>query len=141
MRVNSVEHEFVEFAPSELRQGVVYISIEYATVFHLCACGCGNKVVTPLSPAEWQLTFDGESVSLSPSIGNWEFPCQSHYWIRRNQIRWAGPWSAEKIEAGRRRDAQDLEECFGSQANAESLSTQAVPKRRLLSRVRGYFKR
>ena len=65
----------------------------YATTTHLCACGCGNKVVLPLSPADWQLYFDGERVSLTPSIGNWQFPCQSHYWIRRNGIFWADRWS------------------------------------------------
>ncbi|MFC4855982.1 DUF6527 family protein [Actinophytocola glycyrrhizae] len=24
--------------------------------------------------------FNGETVSLSPSIGNWSFPCRSHYY-------------------------------------------------------------
>lgn len=62
---------------------------------HLCACGCRTKVVTPISSTEWRLIYDGESVSLYPSIGNWQFPCQSHYWIRRNEIRWAREWSAD----------------------------------------------
>jgi Family of unknown function (DUF6527) len=62
----------------------------YATVIHLCACGRGIKVVTPTSPPEWHLTWGGDAVSLYPSIGNWQFPCRSHYWIRRNRIIWAG---------------------------------------------------
>ena len=36
-----------------------------------CCCGCGEEVVTPFSPAQWQMSFDGEAVSLHPSIGNW----------------------------------------------------------------------
>ena len=109
MKRMSIAHEFVEYIPPELDEGVVYVSILYATAVHLCVCGCRNKVVTPISPAEWQLLFDGESVSLTPSIGNWEFPCHSHYWIWHNRIRWARQWTAEQIAEGRRRDAEDLE--------------------------------
>ena len=77
--------EFVHYMPKELNQGVLYISMEYSLVMHLCACGCGEKVATPLSPEDWKLYYDGEAISLSPSIGNWDFSCMSHYWIRRNK--------------------------------------------------------
>src|SRR5579875_1493375 len=97
MKRASVSHEFVEDIPLQLDEGIVYVSIPYSTVVHLCPCGCRNKVVTPLSPAEWQLLYDGESVSLTPSIGNWEFPCRSHYWICHNRIRWARQWTTEEI--------------------------------------------
>lgn len=86
--MKTMTFKFVEFMPQELNEGVLYISMEYATVIHLCACGCGYKVVTPLSPDDWNLTFNGESVSLSPSIGNWNFECRSHYWVIRNDVRW-----------------------------------------------------
>lgn len=112
MRRKAITHEFVEFVPPTLLEGTLYVSIMYATAVHLCACGCGNKVVTPISPAEWQLQYDGETVSLTPSIGNWEFPCRSHYWIRRNTVQWASEWSAQRIEAGRARDLRDLEGYF-----------------------------
>ena len=62
----SVIHEFVEFIPEELKEGVLYISINYATASHLCCCGCGNRVVTPITPDDWKLIFDGVSVSLHP---------------------------------------------------------------------------
>lgn len=110
--VESLAHEFVEYVPDELVDGVLYVSIPYATVVHRCCCGCGNEVVTPLSPTDWQLTFDGETVSLHPSIGNWSFACQSHYWIRRNQVRWAERWSPTQIAAGRSRDRLDKAEQF-----------------------------
>ncbi len=97
-------HEFVEHVPGELADGVLYVSIRYATVVHKCCCGCGMEVITPLTPTDWQLTFDGESISLTPSIGNWSFECQSHYWIKRNRVRWAAHWTQEQVDAGRARD-------------------------------------
>lgn len=104
MRREVMQPEFVEAIPQELEEGVLYISIPFATAVHNCCCGCGNRVVTPLTPANWKLTYDGEAVWLSPSIGNWNFPCQSHYWIKRSRVRWAGKWSEEEIAAGRKRD-------------------------------------
>lgn len=108
MRTIDFRPEFVEFIPSKLADGVLYISIQYATVSHLCACGCGTRVVTPLSPPKWSLTFDGDTVSLSPSIGNWQFPCRSHYWISRNRVRWARQFSEMEIAEVRRRDTEDV---------------------------------
>jgi hypothetical protein len=104
MRRETVRHEFVDYVPSELADGTIYVSVEYATAVHACCCGCGHKVVTPFHPAQWKLTFDGESISLDPSVGNWNLPCSSHYWIKNNRVRWAGAWSDDKIAAGRRRD-------------------------------------
>ncbi|WP_245801874.1 DUF6527 family protein [Chitinophaga sancti] len=37
----------------------------------------------------FKLTYDGETVSLHPSIGNWQFNCKSHYWINKDVIRFA----------------------------------------------------
>ena len=105
--------EFVQYIPDELEEGTIYISIEFATAVHRCCCGCGNKVVTPLSPTSWKLIFDGESISLDPSIGNWSFPCQSHYWIERNSVEWARKWSQKEINSGRARDARLKEKYYG----------------------------
>jgi Family of unknown function (DUF6527) len=99
-----LRHEFVEYIPDDLKHGTIYVSIPFATVAHKCCCGCGNEVVTPLSPTDWKLTFDGKFISLDPSIGNWSFPCQSHYWIKCNRVRWARQWSQREIEAGRAHD-------------------------------------
>lgn len=97
-------HEFVEHMPENLDEGIIYVSIPFETVIHKCVCGCGNEVVTPLSPAEWSLTFDGETISLYPSIGNWSLDCKSHYWIRENKIKWSSKWSEEEIETVRLTD-------------------------------------
>ncbi len=108
-------HKFVQFIPNELEEGVLYISTEFATATHKCACGCGREVVTPLSPTDWSLTFDGRTISLEPSIGNWSFPCQSHYWIKRDKIRWAPKWSAHQIKAGREYDSIQKRSYFEKQ--------------------------
>lgn len=86
MKHERITHEFVEYIPEQLTEGVVYVSIPFRTVVHRCCCGCGLEVVTPLSPTKWTLSFDGQAISLTPSIGNWSFPCQSHYWIRGNRV-------------------------------------------------------
>lgn len=108
MKRYDISFEFVEFIPRELEDGKLYISTTFATASHLCCCGCGLRVATQLAPTEWSLTFDGETVSLSPSIGNWSFPCQSHYWIRRNRIDWAGSFTPDQI-AGVRRERTTVE--------------------------------
>ncbi|RTR58804.1 hypothetical protein DY931_21345 [Pseudomonas aeruginosa] len=106
MRVNRLAPRFVERFPEKLEPGELYLAMEFATAAHLCACGCGNKVITPFSPTDWQMSFDGESVTLKPSIGNWSFRCRSHYWIRSGHIEWAGDMSQAAINAGRKRDAE-----------------------------------
>lgn len=95
----------VDSIPDDLKDWTLYISFEYATAIHLRCCGCGQEVVTSLSTRKWQLLFDG-SVSLHPSIGNWSFPCQSHYWIRDGHIVWSETWSAEEIASLRRNQSQ-----------------------------------
>jgi hypothetical protein len=97
-------HEFVDFIPAELQERTLYVSIRFATVSHLCPCGCKNRVVTPLKPTDWKLTFDGKTISLHPSVGNWSFPCRSHYWVKNNRVQWAEDWSKERIDAGRAYD-------------------------------------
>jgi hypothetical protein len=94
--------------PSELEQGHLYVSAQFSTAAHLCACGCGREVITPLSPAQWVLTFDG-TVSMTPSIGNWALPCQSHYVIEHGTIRWARGFSREEIQRNRDSDHEIMD--------------------------------
>src|SRR6266850_2357993 len=108
----AIRHEFVDFIPDQLDEGTLYVSIPYATVVHKCFCGCGHEVVTPLSPTDWGLIFDGKTVSLSPSIGSWSLECQSHYWIRRDRVEWAPRWSKKQIEAGRARERLEKERYY-----------------------------
>ncbi|EIM28575.1 DUF6527 family protein [Microvirga lotononidis] len=106
-RIDQLSPEFVEYIPERPAPGFLYVSKRYATALHLCCCGCGSEVVTPLNPAKWHLKEDGGTVSLSPSIGNWSFPCQSHYWIKGNRVSWAGAMAPEVIAAVKARDRRD----------------------------------
>jgi hypothetical protein len=104
VKIRALRSEHVEFIPRDLDEGVLYISAQFQTASHLCCCGCGTKVVTPLRPTEFSLTeFDG-GATLSPSIGNWNYPCQSHYWIKGGRVIVAGRMSREEINQGRQYD-------------------------------------
>jgi hypothetical protein len=109
-----IKHEFVEFIPDpeDMEEGVIYVSIEYDTAIHKCMCGCGQQVVTPLSPTDWKLIYNGESISLQPSIGNWDFKCRSHYWIKNGKVQMAGDWSEDKIQSGRHTDLRKKKEYY-----------------------------
>lgn len=104
MRHTYLKQRFVDYIPESLESGVLYISMEYATAVHRCCCGCGEEVVTPFTPTDWKMTFDGETVSLSPSIGNWNFTCRSHYFIRRGQVIRASNWDEKQVKDNRQED-------------------------------------
>lgn len=91
-------------------------------------CGCGNYVITPITPTDWHLTFDGESISLHPSIGNRSFPCQSHYWIRHNRVQWARRWTRREIESGRAQDERAKQEYFDPTTTSAQEGTAASTK-------------
>ncbi len=120
--IEDLTPRFVEFIPKYLEPGVLYISIEYATTAHKCACGCGEKVVLPLHPTNWKMTFDGVSVTMRPSVGNWGFPCRSHYLITANRIVWAGDWDEEKIQAGRHHGQAQKSDWYGRSGGSRNLT-------------------
>lgn len=93
--------EYVHYMPKDLEEGILYISREYSTCAHLCACGCQQKVRTPLGETEWCVEESVGGPSLFPSVGNWQFKCRSHYWIRNGQVYWAENWSDERVNASR----------------------------------------
>lgn len=99
--ITTLNHVFVDTIPDELEEGLIYVSIRSRVIIHSCCCGCKGKVVTPLSPARWKMTFDGKTITLYPSIGNWNFDCKSHYWIKNNEIKWAAKWTENEIADGK----------------------------------------
>ena len=110
VKTHSIRPKFVASFPPIMEDGVLYISEEYETAGHRCCCGCGEKVMTPLNPAKWRLSKSPNgTVSLDPSIGNWNFACQSHYWISENRVIAAGMMSKQKIEAIKERDKRDVQ--------------------------------
>jgi hypothetical protein len=109
--IESLTPKFVKRFPADLEDGEIYIAMEYGTAVHKCCCGCGSKVITPFGPTDWKLLYDGDTISLHPSIGNWNFPCQSHYWVRSNRVIRAPRMTRAEIDAGRNWD-RDLKETF-----------------------------
>jgi hypothetical protein len=118
--------EFVEFIPDELNDRTLYVAAKYRTVVHLCCCGCGRKVVTPLSPAAWKLTFDGVSITLRPSIGSWNLPCKSHYFINSNRAVWVDAWTQAEVEQGRAAEARERDEYYAESSHVEDSSAKPV---------------
>lgn len=102
MKLDRIKLQRVEFMPKQLEPGILYVSEKYRAVAHLCACGCGAKIRTPLGTTEWAFTDNTAGPSLWPSIGNWQKACKSHYIIDGGEIIWCGTWTPEQILAGRR---------------------------------------
>lgn len=90
-KVNELIPEFCKYIPKDKEHGVLYISEEYRTSIHLCACGCGEETVMPFnSPDEWVLVNNNGLITMRPSVGNfkWETPYHAHYYITDNKIQW-----------------------------------------------------
>lgn len=118
-------HEYVDYIPDEIMEGRVYVCLQFSTAVHKCCCGCGREVVTPLSPTGWKLISHGRTISLHPSIGNWSFPCQSHYWIKRNQVVWAKQHTQAEIQYGRAQDKLAKAAFYSDRSNTAGVTTSA----------------
>jgi len=149
IRHRALEHRFVRNVPRELEPGVLYISMEYATAVHSCCCGCGERVVTPFTPTDWHMTFDGESISLHPSVGNWNQKCRSHYVIQQSRVLEAGTWTNAQIEAERRRDKRAKAAYYGGlnevpgpefgYSSTPAMQGKAQPSSSIWSRLKSLF--
>ncbi len=121
MRVQKLEHRFVRSVPRELEPGILYVSMDYGTAVHSCCCGCGEQIVTPFSPTAWKMLYDGESVSLTPSVGNWQLACRSHYVISQGRVIEAGNWSKAQVEAEHLRDKKAKARFYHDKTVTESV--------------------
>lgn len=131
-----IELERVRYMPKQLKPGILYVSEEFDIALHLCPCGCGSKIKTPLGPTEWSFQETDGGPSLDPSVGNWQQACQSHYWIYRGEIRWAKKWTPGQIASGRRHE----EEC--RRAYYDGLDrNRSKPPQKLWRWLKGVFKR
>lgn len=90
--------------PRVLEPGFLYVSKEFNIAGHMCPCGCGNKIITPIGPTDWSLKVNKGKPTLYPSIGNWQLPCRSHYWVRNGLIEWSYSWTEEQILVGRQKE-------------------------------------
>jgi hypothetical protein len=130
--VISIALRRVKFLPRELAPGILYVSEEFAVAGHLCACGCGNKVITPLGSAEWTLTERNGRPTLHPSVGNWQLPCRSHYVIAEGMIHWGNQWSDAQVVEGRRAEEQLRQTYYASRMKANLWQRFCIWLRRLL---------
>ena len=112
MKTERFKLQRVHYMPAQLEAGILYVAEEFGAVAHLCSCGCGSKIRTPLGPTEWALTETSNGPSLWPSVGNWQKPCRSHYIIAGGAVEWAGQWTPAQILAGRHREEQRRREHF-----------------------------
>jgi len=116
---------YMDSFPRPLEEGILYISDKFGMTAHHCACGCGHEVMTPLKPTQWKLKIDKRgAATLYPSIGNWGFPCRSHYWIRGNEVMWSYQMSDAVIQRNRQLD-QVAREAFYQRKVAEEDQNQA----------------
>lgn len=136
-------YKFVDLIPRDIEEDTIYISVKFSTAIHKCACGCQREVVTPISPTNWKLTFHGKSISLYPSIGNWGFECQSHYWIKENEIVWAERWSERKILANKEEDLSNKLSYYNKPEKLQKSTTTKLKNHnlffKLLKKVRSLF--
>lgn len=96
----------VQYMPTQLEPGLLYVAKTFGAAAHLCACGCGTIVRTPLN--RWSLVETEDGPTVVPSIGNWQEPCRSHYLIKRGKVIWVPKWTREEVVAGRQREQQRL---------------------------------
>jgi len=150
MKQARFRHEVVDSIPEKLEAGILYVTTDRDVAGHLCACGCGREVITPLSPTDWSIIFDRRGATLFPSIGNWVFPCRSHYFIRDGDVDWARDMSDKAISQGRQRDRARKQLYYerlsepptNPRAPAlESLSSQQSPQLSGVQRLLAWLKR
>ena len=84
---------FVETMPEKIDDGVLYVSLKYGGLLHLCPCGCGQRIYIPINKdlgQSWSLQQESDgTISLAPSLQN-TCACWSHYFIRHNKVAWCG---------------------------------------------------
>lgn len=139
--METLKPKFVDAIPEKLDTGILYISMNRSLAIHLCICGCRNEVITPFSPTDWEFRFYGNSVSLYPSIGNWEFACRSHYWIRKNTIVQAGTMSTQQIRAGRQQDKLTKEEYYKNSVESEITTPVSETKKTWYTKLAEFIKK
>lgn len=88
MKHTNYKTQFVNTIPPKLEEGVVYMAPHYEVSIHKCMCGCGESIAVLLHEDGWKWTFDGKDVSFSPSIGNFQQPCKSHYFLKNGKVQW-----------------------------------------------------
>lgn len=142
MRADRFRPAFVSDIPEELEPGVLYLALEYDAMAHLCACGCGKEVATPIGPTDWRIAWDGVGITVRPSVGNGSLDCRSHYVIDAGRTRWLPPMTDHEIvdERGRTARAKGLHEPPPlDRQPAEQMAIEPPPKAPWFVRLLNYL--
>lgn len=134
--MNELKLLHVYYMPNDLKPGILYVSLEFKIAGHLCPCGCGNKIMTPIGANGWRFVESDKKPTLTPSLGNWQLPCRSHYWITDGIIEWSYQWTDEEISAGYRAEYERTELYYKKR---EKFKRPLVT--RLLNRIIEYMRR
>jgi len=121
-RVDSFKLIEVYYLPIDFKPNTLYFSKEFEVAGHLCACGCENKIITPINPVEWALEITRYGPTLYPSIGNWQLPCKSHYWISKGKVEWSYKMTEDEIFAGNKCEEVRREKYYENLQNRRSKS-------------------
>ena len=101
MKINKFKVEFVDKIPLNLKNGILYVCLNCNVIVHRCACWCGQKTVTPIDKKYgWVIKYDGQAITLRPSIGNFNIPCKSHYYITNNKVEWLEKYQQKNNKKG-----------------------------------------
>lgn len=73
----------------DMEENKIYISEKYNSCSHKCLCGCGMETYMMFnrdgSTKHWDLVKENNgTISIIGSVGNYNFPCKSHYIITKN---------------------------------------------------------
>ena len=92
-KLQEITPVFTEELPykKDMEFGKIYISREHEVACFLCPCGCGE--VNHISfikglRNQWVFIEDKGKITFRPSIGCFESPCNSHFFITENHIDW-----------------------------------------------------
>lgn len=124
--ITDIRLVYVHYVPPQLEPGILYVSKEFEVAAHLCPCHCNNKIVTPLGKTEWLFQERKGKATLYPSLGNWQLPCRSHYWITGGKIVWSYQFTEKEIQ----------EVYAGEKAQREAYYSQKASKKKLKSAIK-----
>lgn len=82
--IKKFETVFVDVLPfkDEMKENEIYVSEKSWQSTHLCACGCGEEIVTPHVRGGWKYhTNEDNDITLMPAVMNES--CNSYYKIEK----------------------------------------------------------
>ena len=81
---------FVEYLPEKekVEPGIFYYAKEFDVSAHLCPCGCGGVVNLFYHRLDNGWGIDLQTLTITPSIYSYQWPCKSHYFITNGEVKW-----------------------------------------------------